>query len=76
MPSRTTIGTKTSAGMTANFKRASSFTLTERGRLTSMSAYLDGRRRRRTGNQFHRYALYRDENGKPGARSCKAASWA
>lgn len=70
---RTAIGTKQSSGMSANFKRASSFTLTERGRLTAMTAYLDGLGGA-TGNQQVRYALYRDANGVPGEKVTETAS--
>jgi len=64
---RTTIGTKTSGGMSADFKRASSFTITARGRLSSMSAYLDGQGGT-VGSQQASYVLYRDANGVPGTR--------
>ena len=65
---RTTVGTTPSKGMTADFKRASSFTLTEPGRLESMSAYLDTLGGASGIGQAWRLALYRDANGVPGSK--------
>ncbi len=56
-----------SAGMTADRKRASRFTLTERGRLRELSAHLDGNGGG-SGQQSIKLVLYRDDNGVPGAR--------
>jgi hypothetical protein len=70
---RFTIGNVPSSGLSANFKRGSSFTLTEPGRLSAFSIYLDG-----NGGYFSptgepawqnaRVALYRDSNGVPGTK--------
>ncbi len=62
---RTSIATSTSAGMTADYKRGSPFTLAETGTLTSFSAYLDGNGGA-TGSQDLRMALYTDAGGVPG----------
>ena len=64
---RTTVGATASNGLTANYKRASAFTLTQPGRLDSLSAYLDGRGGA-TGTQDLRFVLYRDANGVPGTK--------
>jgi hypothetical protein len=64
---RTTVGTLPSNGMSGEFKRASSFTLAERGRLSAMTAYLDGLGGV-SGMQQIRYVLYRDANGVPGTK--------
>jgi len=71
---RTTLGTKNSAGMSADFKRASSFTIQVPGRLGSMTAYLDGRGGT-VGNQELRYVLYQDANGVPGAMVAQSQSF-
>ena len=66
---RTTVGTIASGGMTADFKRGSSFTMPERGKLYGMSAYLDGNGAPVLANvaeQVH-FAIYKDDNGVPGA---------
>jgi hypothetical protein len=62
---RTTIASSTSSGMTADYKRGSSFTLSETGMVTSLSAYLDGNGGA-SGTQDVRMALYRDSSGAPG----------
>ena len=62
---RTTIAATPSGGMSANFKRGSRFTMTERGRLTYLSAYLDSLGGG-TSAQTVRLALYRDAGGVPG----------
>lgn len=64
---RTTIGTNPSAGMTADFKRGSSFQLTEPGRLLSLTTYFDGNGGT-SGAQQMRMVLYKDANGVPGAK--------
>jgi hypothetical protein len=64
---RTTIGTTPSKGMTANFKRGSSFTLSEPARLEAVSVYLDAHGGA-SGTAAIRAVLYRDENGVPGAK--------
>jgi hypothetical protein len=66
---RTTIGTVPSGGMSADFKRGSSFTMPERGKLYSIAAYLDGNGAPGLGNvsQTVHYAIYKDANGVPGA---------
>jgi hypothetical protein len=65
---RTTIGSMPSKGMAPDFKRGSSFTLPERGRLYAVSAYLDGRGAADTGvlaQSTFRYSIYTDANGRP-----------
>lgn len=81
---QTTVGTVPSAGMTADMKRGSKFTLAEAGTLSSFSAYLDGLGGA-SGTQNVRVVLYRDASGVPGAKvaesttvsiaSGAAASW-
>jgi hypothetical protein len=56
-----------SAGMTADRKRASRFTLGERGRLRELSANLDGNGGA-SGQQKIKLVLYRDNNGVPGSK--------
>jgi hypothetical protein len=65
---RSTVGTIPSGGMSANFKRGSSFTMTERGQLFGMSVYMDapGTLSRNSPSQTVYYALYKDVNGVPG----------
>ncbi|MEJ0038117.1 MAG: hypothetical protein WDO68_18900 [Gammaproteobacteria bacterium] len=64
---RTTVGTIPSAGLSADFKRGSKFTLSERGTLQSFCAYLDGQGGV-TGTQTVRFAAYKDANGTPGQK--------
>lgn len=64
---RTVAGTQPSSGLNADMKRASKFTLTERGRLRELSASLDGAGGV-TGSQSIRLVLYRDNNGVPGTK--------
>ena len=71
---RTTVGTTPSSGMSANFKRGSSFTMPERGKLYSVAAYLDGNG---TPGQVDpvqavNYVIYKDVNGVPGAKVVEA----
>jgi hypothetical protein len=63
-----------SAGMTANRKRASKFTMTENGTLLSLWAYLDGSGGVVTGDQEVRLVLYRDDGGVPGARVAESTT--
>ena len=64
---RMTIATNPSAGMTADYKRGSSFQLTEPGRLLALTAYLDGKGST-NGAQQVRMVLYKDANGAPGVK--------
>jgi hypothetical protein len=64
---RFSVGSTPSSGLSANFKRGSSFTLTEPGRLSAFTTYLDGHGGSGL-NQDIRFALYRDSNGVPGAK--------
>jgi hypothetical protein len=64
---RLTVGTQPSGELRGDFKRGSSFTISQPGRLDALSAYLDGQ----TGtgpaaSQDVRLALYKDVNGTPG----------
>jgi hypothetical protein len=63
----TTNGTVPSSGLSADFKRASKYTLSETGTLVSLSAYLDGNGGA-TGSQGVRLALYQDSSGVPGVK--------
>lgn len=64
---RTTIGTIPSAGMSANFKRVSSFVMPEAGKIHEIAAYTDGRGSTNPENyQRYRYIIYKDANGVPG----------
>jgi len=63
---RAVIGSKPSKGMTPDFKRGSGFTLSERGRLYAVSAYLDGRGTTdESAQSTFRYSIYTDANGVP-----------
>ena len=64
---RASIAATPSGGMSANFKRGSRITLSERGRVTHLSAYLDSLGGA-VGTQSLRLALYRDAGGVPGER--------
>ena len=66
---RSSIGTVPSKGLNADYKRASSFTLTEPGRLERLSFYVDGKGEfpGNTG-QDGRMVLYRDASGVPGTK--------
>ncbi|HEV7609901.1 MAG TPA: hypothetical protein VGO61_21375, partial [Steroidobacteraceae bacterium] len=70
---RTTIATVPSAGMVADRKRASKFTLTETGRLLDLSAYLDGLGGV-SGSQQVRIVVYRDSSGVPGPKVAESTS--
>jgi hypothetical protein len=61
---RASIAATPSGGMSANFKRGSRITLSERGRVTHLSAYLDSLGGT-AGTQSVRLALYRDAGGVP-----------
>jgi hypothetical protein len=81
---RNTVAMTPSAGLSSNFKRGARITLGTAGRLSRLSAYLDGKGGG-TGAQKLRYALYRDAGGVPGAKvtesnevsvkAGQAASW-
>jgi hypothetical protein len=64
---RITQGAIPSAGLSAEMKRASRFTLGGAGSISSLCAYLDGNGGV-SGSQNFRLALYRDNNGAPGAK--------
>jgi hypothetical protein len=64
---RTDIGTIPSSGMTADFKRASKFTLADKATLLGFSAYLDGQGGVVESQQQVRLVLYRDNAGVPGS---------
>jgi hypothetical protein len=64
---RFTVGSTPSSGLSANFKRGSSFTLTEPGRLSAFTTYLDGHGGSGL-SQDIRFTLYRDSNGVPGTK--------
>ena len=61
---RTTQGVQTSGGLSANFKRASRFSLSEAGTVHTMCAYVDGKGGA-SGTQGFRLALYSDSSGVP-----------
>jgi hypothetical protein len=63
---RTTIGTIPSGALRADFKRGSSFTLSQAGRLMSITGYFDGLGGA-SGTQRVRLVLYKDQGGVPGA---------
>jgi hypothetical protein len=60
-------GPDQSQGMNANQKRASRFSLSERGRLRELSAYLNGNGGA-SGSQVLKLVLYADNGGVPGAK--------
>ena len=64
---RITEATIPSKGLAADFKRASRFTLSSRGTITRLCAFLDGNGGV-SGFQVVRLALYRDDNGVPGTK--------
>ena len=64
---RTTIGSAPGSGMTADYKRGSSFTLAQNGVLTGFNAYMDGNGGA-SGVQEIRMVLYKDNGGAPGAK--------
>lgn len=61
---RTTVGTTPSGALRANFKRGSSFTLSEEGRVMSISGYFDGLGGG-SGAQYVTMAIYKDNGGVP-----------
>jgi hypothetical protein len=65
---RTSVAANPSGGMTANQKRGSKFTLTDKATLFRLFAYLDGLGPTTEGSQGVRMVLYRDNGGVPGAR--------
>lgn len=64
---RVTEATIPSKGLSANFKRASRFTLGSRGTITRLCAFLEGNGGV-SGTQGVRFALYGDNNGVPGTK--------
>src|SRR5262245_46648588 len=60
-------GTIPSAGLAADSKRVSRFTLTGPGTLSKLCGYLDGKGGV-SGYQRYRFVLYRDSNGVPGSK--------
>jgi hypothetical protein len=70
---RTTIGTVPSKGMTADFKRGSSFLLPEPGKPYALTAYLGGSSDIRVAATF-RFSLYRDANNVPDAKLYEAGT--
>ena len=64
---RTTIGSAPGSGMSADYKRGSSFILAQNGVLTGFNAYMDGNGGA-SGVQEVRMVLYKDNNGVPGAK--------
>jgi hypothetical protein len=74
---RSSIGTLPSKGLTANYKRASSFNLTQPGRLERLSFYVDGNGGViGSGGQDGRMVLYRDAGGVPGAKVTEGPQFA
>jgi hypothetical protein len=62
----TAVGTTVSSPMSANMKRGSSFTLTEKAAVWKLNAYIDAQGGA-GGSQPLWIALYDDQNGEPGA---------
>jgi hypothetical protein len=72
---RTTVGTIPSSGMTANFKRGSSFVMPEGGRLNAITVYLDGGGAPSSNDQqVYKYALYDDAGGVPNQKVYEGGS--
>jgi hypothetical protein len=67
----TAIGTRVSSPMSANMKRGSSFTLTEKASVWRLNAYIDGQGGA-GGSQPLWLALYDDVNGEPSSLVAKA----
>lgn len=65
--------TTSSGGMTADYKRASKFTLPQNGTLDSLWVYLDGAGAT-SGTQELRAVLYRDNSGVPGTKVVESNS--
>ena len=70
---RTDVAGTTSSGLSANYKRASAFTLNGSGRLSSLSIYIDGNGGA-NGSQDVRAVLYGDSNGVPGPLIAESAT--
>jgi hypothetical protein len=70
---RVVAGTQPSNGLSADTKRASKFTLSERGRLRELSASLDGAGGV-AGSQSVKLVVYRDNNGVPGTKVVESSS--
>ena len=60
-----TIGATPSGGLRGDFKRGSSITFPQSGKVTALSAYLDGKGASSPNSQRVRFALYEDVNGVP-----------
>lgn len=69
------VGSVPSGGMTADFKRGSSFTMIEHGKLFGVTAYLDGNGSPSLAGQVQqlRYVIYSDANGVPGTKVYESA---
>jgi hypothetical protein len=63
---KTSVGATLSGALRIDYKRGSSFTITQPVRVTSVSAYLDGLGGPTTGSQTVNLLLYKDANGVPG----------
>jgi hypothetical protein len=70
----TSSGATPTAGLDADFKRASRITLTESATLKDMCVYLDGKGGG-SGLQSIQFALYSDVNGAPGKKVVEGAGW-
>ena len=62
---KTTVGATPSGALRINFKRGSSFTITQPVRVQAVSAYLDGLGGPTSGSQDVGLVLYKDTNGAP-----------
>jgi hypothetical protein len=71
---RTTIGAVPSKGMTADFKRGSSFLLPEPGRPYALTAYIGGSPDNRGPSSF-RFSIYQDANNVPDTKLYEAGRW-
>jgi hypothetical protein len=69
---RTTTGTIPSAGLSADYKRASKFTMPTTGWLIDLEASLDGLGGA-SGSQQVKLVVYRDNNGTPGAKVAESS---
>jgi hypothetical protein len=64
---RITVGANPSGALRGNAKRGSSFMMPQPGRVTSLTAYLDGKGAT-SGFQYVTFVLYADANGAPGPK--------
>jgi len=62
---KTIVGGTPSGGLRDDFKRGSSFTIPQAGKVTALTAYLDAGGTSSAGSQAFRFALYDDVNGVP-----------